>query len=105
MLVSLLTLVSAIGLLRRWNWARLCFIGLMALGIAWQLAGLGLQYTVFSSIQSQFPGQAAHGGPDMTPFFLAIGVFSVIFALGLAVLFGWIIKRLLSPAIAAEFGR
>ena len=32
-----------------------------------------------------------------------VRVFSAILAIGLSVLFGWMIKRLISPAIAAEF--
>lgn len=105
LVVSLLTLVSSVGLLKRWNWARLCFVGLMVLAIVWQIAGLGLQFTMFSSMQQQVTGATAHGAPDMQPFFIAMAVVSVLFAIGFSVLFGWIAKRLLSPAVATEFGR
>jgi hypothetical protein len=30
-------------------------------------------------------------------------VFSAVFALGFSVLYGWLIKRLISPSIVAEF--
>ena len=103
LLASVFMLISSIGLLKRWNWARLCFIGLMALAIAWQLAGLGIQFSMFSSMHEQFSSAATQGAPDMAPFFIAIAVFSVIFALGFSLLFGWIIKKLVSAPIAGEF--
>lgn len=105
LLASAFMLVSSIGLLKRWNWARLCFVGLMVLGIAWQLVGLGIQFSMFSSMREQFSAAATQGGPDMGPFFVAIAVVSVLFALVFGVLFGWIAKRLLSAEIAAEFRR
>ncbi len=103
LLASAFMLISSIGLLKRRNWARLCFIGLMALAIAWQLAGLGIQFSMFSYMHEQFSAAATQGAPDMAPFFIAIAVFSVIFALGFIVLFGWIVKKLISAPIAAEF--
>lgn len=103
--LSAFTLASSIGLLRRLNWARLCFIGILSLAILWQVTGLVLQFFMFSSMRQQFSAAAAQGGLDMGPFFIGIAIVSVLFALGAAVLFGWIIKRLLSQAIAAEFRR
>lgn len=102
LLVSVLLLVSSIGLLKRWNWARLCFVGLMILGIVWNLAGTAMQFSVFSSMGAQFAA-AAPDAPDMQPFFIAIFVVSAVFAIAFSVLFGWIAKRLLSAPIAAEF--
>ena len=101
LIVSAATLASSIGLLKRKYWARIVFIGLMILGILWYVGGLVLQFTMFSSMQDNFAN--APGTPDMKPFFVAIAVVSVLFALGFSGLFGWIVKRLLSPAIAAEF--
>jgi hypothetical protein len=98
---SAITLIASIGLLRRKNWARLLFIGLMALGIAWNLGGLVLQLTMFSAMQGSFAN--VQGAPDMKGFFIAMTVISVVMALGFSGLFGWIAKRLLSPAIVAEF--
>jgi len=105
LLVSALMLVSSIGLLKRWNWARICFVGLMGLGILWQLVGLGIQYSMLSPMQEQFASATTHGGPNMQPFLIAMTVASVLFAVGLGVLFGWIAKKLLSAPIAAEFRR
>lgn len=103
LLFSVFMLVSSIGLLRRWNWARLCFIGLMVLTIIWQLVGLGIQFSMFSSIREQVSNASAQGGPNMGAFVIVIGVVSILFALGFSVLFGWIVKKLVSAPIAAEF--
>lgn len=105
LLVSAFMLASSIGLLKRRNWARLSFICLLSLAILWQVGGLALQFSTFSSMREQFSAAAVHGGPDMAPFFIAIAAVSVLFAVGFSVLFSWIIKRLLSPAVTAEFVR
>lgn len=103
LLVSALTLASSIGLLLRRNWARVAFIGLMALGVVWNLGGLALQLWMFSSMREQFA--ALPEGPDMQPFFIVISAVSVLFALVFSGLFGWIARRLLSAPVAAEFAR
>jgi hypothetical protein len=101
--LSFLTLISAIGLLLRKNWARLVFVGLMALGILWNLGGILLQEYMMSS----FPQVPAHGPRDvdagfetmMTVMRFAMGVF----AIAMSLLFAWIIKRLVSRSVRAEF--
>ncbi|AXK71254.1 hypothetical protein DWG18_02455 [Lysobacter sp. TY2-98] len=103
--VSALMLLSSIGLLRRWNWARLTFVGLMVLAVAWQIVGVVIQFSMFSSMRQQFAAAATQGTPDMGPFFVAIGVISVIFALTFGGLFSWIAAKLMSAPIAAEFRR
>jgi peptidoglycan/LPS O-acetylase OafA/YrhL len=95
------TLVSSIGLLKRRNWARLTFIGIMALGIVWNIGGLLLQFTMFSSFPS-FP-QAPHEADAFQSMFVTMMVFTAVVAVAFSVLFGWIIKRLISQPIAAEF--
>jgi hypothetical protein len=105
LVLSALLLVSSIGLLRRWNWARLCFVGLMVAAILWQLVGIGVQFSIFSTVRDQFAAASTAGGPDVGPFLIAIAVVSVLFGLGFSVLFGWIAKRLLSAPVAAEFRR
>lgn len=98
------TLVSAVGLLRRRNWARRIFIAILALGILWNIAGLFLQQTMMSEMQAfQPPGAPADIQQQMRGMMAATQVFSAIFALGFSLLFGWIIKRLTSPGIVAEF--
>jgi hypothetical protein len=101
LVISVLMVISSVGLLKRKNWARLIFVGLMGIGVVWNLGGLILQFSVFSSVQDSFAGSP--GAPDMKPFFIGMAVVSILFALGFSGLFVWIAKRLLSPSVAAEF--
>lgn len=102
-LLSAVTLVSAIGLLRRKNWARLVFVGLMLLGIVWNLGGLWLQqqmFTGFATIPSNAPPNVASDiESTMTVMRIATGAFVIV----LSLVFAWIVKRLMSGSIMAEF--
>lgn len=95
------TLVASIGLLRRHNWARILFVVLLVLGIAWNIGGVFWNWIVFLSMPvSQAPSAA------QTQFKIiskVIMFFSVGTAIGMSLLFGWMIKRLISPAIRREF--
>lgn len=97
------TLISAIGLLRRKNWARLVFVVMLSLGILWNLGSLAVMFFTFSSM----PQVPDHAPPHVQSEFdfmwnLMMG-FSVVLALVFAGLFGWIIKRLVSLEIKREF--
>lgn len=105
LLANLVTLVVSIGLLKRLSWARLGFVALMVLTVLWQVVGLGIQASIFSSIHAQFSATSQHGMPEMGFFFVVIGVVSVLFALVFGALFGWIAWKLMSKPIAAEFQR
>lgn len=106
LLLSIITLVAAIGLLLRRNWGRRLFIGLMVLAIGYQLLGLLLQWWFTGSMQQLMqlppdaPTQFANG---MQWFMRVVQVFSALMAIGLSVLFGWIIRRLCSAPIRREF--
>ena len=101
LLMAVGMLAASIGLLRRNNTARLAFIAFLVLGIAWNVLGLGLQ----AAFMSHMPVQdfSAEGGLDMRSIFRTMFVFGAVLALVIAGVFGWIIKRLTSPAIRAEF--
>jgi|GEM_PF-511767 len=106
LLLSLAHFVAALGLFKRWVWARWLFIGLMAFGIVSSVGGMVLQAWMMSGMYEQFATMhdTAQGRmPDMRPFFIGIGVFSALLSLGFCALYAWIIKRLLSAAVAAEF--
>ena len=105
LLVTVATLVSSIGLLKRLNWARLVFIGLLVLGIAWNLLGLLGQFAMMTFMRGQFAAMPKSPDmPDFQVFMTAMMAVTAIFAVGFSVLFGWIAKRLMSPRIRAEFG-
>lgn len=99
-----LTLAASIGLLRRRNWARLAFIGIMLFGIAWNLLGLGLQIAMFDSLGDTFGDGAP---PEFGAQFRAMQgmmiAIAAIMTLGFCTLFGFVAWKLTRPAIRAEF--
>ncbi len=100
LILSIGTLVAAIGLLKRRNWARLAFVGILGLGILWNLAGIALQQLVFASPDHPQAG----GAPELERMVMFMRVFSALFAVGLSLLLAWLVKRLLSAPVRAEFG-
>lgn len=97
--ISCATFISAIGLLKRRNWARIVFIIIMAAGIAWNIFALILQQIMIPEM-AEMPGQIGNGFETMMTI---MRVFFFVMALGVSVLFGWIIKRLVSLKIRQEF--
>jgi len=100
LLISVITLISSIGLLKRKNWARLIFISLMVLGILWNLGGIILQNFMMPKF-TEFPN--APVAPDLEKMLLVMRIFSALMLIGFSVLFGWIIKKLISEEIREEF--
>lgn len=97
-------LIAAIGLLKRKNWARVAFIILLGIIILFNIGGLVLQQIIFSSMfQETTPGDSIDSWSQLESISMMIRVFSAVIVIGLSVLFGWIIKRLLSPSIKQEF--
>ena len=105
LLVSATTLVAAIGLLRRHEWARRLFVGLMGFAIAYQLLGLVWQWWFMGSMTGfmQASGAPADTAAMMHGFMRVAQVFGMLMALAFCVLFGWIIQRLCSAKLRDEF--
>ena len=101
--ICTLTLVSAIGLLKRKNWARLIFVTVMGAGILWNIGGPVFQLFFFSSMPKFAPDGSGGFESGFETMMVVMMAFSALMAAGFSVLFGWIIKRLLSTAIKAEF--
>jgi hypothetical protein len=103
LVLSATMFVSSIALLKRKNWARIMFICFLALGIIWNIGGLFLQ----SAFLSSMPPTPATAPPEFRANFESMAtmmlVASSIFAVGFSVLFGWLIKRLTSASVRAEF--
>jgi hypothetical protein len=102
---TLIKLAAAIGLLNRRNWGRLLFIGILALGIVWTVVGIVAQQYIVSAMMTM--PRPRNAPPDfeliMQGMMNAIRVVSGVFAVGFAVLYAWMIRKLLSPEIVAEF--
>jgi len=107
--LSLLMLIASIGLLRRHNWARLTFMGLLILGIVYMLGGLLVQQSFISSFDASFNTAAPQDSvfrataEQFQSMFTAMRVVMIVFSLGIAGVFGWIVARLASAKIRAEF--
>lgn len=107
--LSLLMLISSVGLLRRLNWARMVFMGLLILGIICEIGGLFLQQSFVSSFTASFSAAAPQdsafraNAQQFQSMFAAMRVFMIAFSLGIAGVFGWIVARLASPGIRGEF--
>ena len=99
--MSAITLISAIGLLKRKNWARIIFVVIMSLGILWNVFGLFMQHSMFNSMPAEI--QSELGDSPFGAMMTIMKVFSYIMAIGFCALFAWIIKKLVSVRIKAEF--
>ena len=96
LLLSITSFISAIALLKRKNWARIAFIIFMALGILWNVIGVSLQFSMSNMIPAGAP-------TEMESVMTHMKIASLVMALAFSALFAWIIKKLLSTPIKAEF--
>jgi len=103
LIASSAALTASIGLLRRKNWGRVAFIAIMTIGILWNVSSLVIQQFIFSSMPSAASEASGDFNQNFEMFTKIITVFSAIWAIGFSILFGWIIKRLLSQGIKIEF--
>ena len=97
--LSAFTLASSVGLLRRKNWARIAFVLILCLGIFWNVGGVLFQELAFPAAGVVAP-DAPPGFQDAQGIML---VFTFAIAIGLSLLFAWLIWRLLSTRVRAEF--
>lgn len=101
-LLTVLALASGIGLLKRKEWARLAVIALLVLNIVMNLGGLYVQQSFLSSIPV-----AADTPPEFREQFESMAstmwTVSIAMALGFSAVSAWMIWRLSSESIKAEF--
>ncbi len=104
-LLSALFLAVSWGLLLRRNWGRLGFIAFLLLGVLVNLAGLLLMWQMQQWVLAL---NAGLGDPaleaQMRGFGMATMALAAVCTLLLAVLHFWLIHRLRTPAVRAEFG-
>ena len=98
--VTIFTFVTSIALLKRKNWARLAFIGILAFGVLWQVGGLFLQFSMFTEFND---AQSEDGFEEFDRVFNIIRWFTVFISILVASLLLWCIKKLTSLPIKNEF--
>ena len=98
--VALVTFVTSIALLKRVKWARFAFILIMGVGIVWNLVGIALTLKTYNNFHKV--GTAGNMS-DMNRFVDTMIAFNVALAVGLSGVFAWIIKKLDSAQVRAEF--
>ncbi|MCZ4409028.1 hypothetical protein O3Q51_09425 [Cryomorphaceae bacterium 1068] len=98
-LIIIYAFISAIGLLRRRNWARVSYVILFGIGIAYNVGTLIYTMNPAGEYFSDFDGT----DQELDGFVFTVGLFSILVALGFSVLYGWLIKKLTSEKIKIEF--
>lgn len=103
--LALVTLIAAVALLKRRNWGRLYCIGMLILNTLLSFAMLAVQFYFVGSdfmapLPTALPPEEARIMLTMQKGMLAVITVST---LAFAGLYLWLTKRLLSPAIRAEF--
>jgi hypothetical protein len=101
LLLSVVLLLSSIGLLQRKNWARITFIVLLALGVVSTIAALPMQYGMLDDVGKTLSGNEAIAEVEsvmtaMRGVFLAL----VVLFTGIHV---WLIYKLCTAQIRSEF--
>ncbi len=98
--LAVFTLASSIALLKRQNWARIAFIGILSVGVLWQLGGLVMQFFMFSDFPELPRGERFEEFEQISHLIRWVGFAIAILSSGL---FIWMIKKLVTPPIIAEF--
>lgn len=97
------TVAVAVGLLKRENWARMAFVGLMVLGIAWNVASIVLVYYFLPSMSDVINDEPAALQAQFNIMRNIAAVLGFAMFSGFVGLFGWILGRLISDEIRREF--
>lgn len=98
---SVLTLASAVAFLKRKNWARRTFVMLFALAILFNVVALVLLATGAGRTMPTALEMRGREGFDAVARLVLIS--TGVAAVGFSLLLGWLIKRLTSTAVRAEF--
>jgi hypothetical protein len=94
------TLVFSIGLLKRRNWGRLGVIALLGVAIVQQLVLFGIQMSMGTAVLA--PGGEAM--PELHAAMLLMQVIGGVLTVVQVGVCGWLIWKLQTPTVRAEFG-
>lgn len=99
-MIALSILISAIGLLKRKNWARLAVIAMLPFGLIWPVNNVVIAIHYFYALLTKdFTGGQLEFGILIT----LIVAFRFLFGAALISLFTWTLYKLVSPSIREEF--
>jgi uncharacterized membrane protein YozB (DUF420 family) len=102
--VSAFLVFAAWSFLKRRNWARKTFVVVFALGAVWSafvFLAVGLGFGVFDVFRE--PPSATGVPPSVQAAFRVMAIMFGTLAAGIGALFVWLIKRLRSSDVRAEF--
>jgi len=100
LLMSATTFAGSVGLLKRQNWARIFFIWMLGLGIFWTVVSVPAIFFIPSGMSPEV--DEVFGG-SFRMMMTLVKVLCFLLALAHCALFGWIIWKLMTPTIKAEF--
>lgn len=90
------TLLAAIGLLRRREWARRLMVIVLGLGVAYAVGAAAFQWMYFKEVMDEV-------APEARSFYAATRNGAIAFATVVGVLAVWLARKLCSEKIRAEF--
>jgi Kef-type K+ transport system membrane component KefB len=93
----------AVGLLKRKNWARMAFVGLVGMGIVWNVASIILVYYFLPSMSEVINDEPAALQAQFNIMRNIAAVLGFAMFSGFFGLFGWILGRIISDDIRREF--
>lgn len=102
-LLSATLFIAAIGVLRRYDWARRLFIGLLIVGLAWKVINLVLMIFFIADLPLART-TAFNSAAEVETFQTLMIGFNALLTVGLAVALIWISRYLSLPKVTVEFG-
>jgi len=102
LILSVVMTYAAYALLRRHEWARRLHVVVFALSIAWGVLWIAL-FAFGFDMSALAPSDVGAHIPELQAAMKAVRLVVLIATMALCVLFAWLIKRLRSPEVKAEF--
>jgi hypothetical protein len=102
LVMPLLGLIASVGLLQRRNWARLVFMALLTLGIGYDLMSLAALMKAHPALPI-LTNMPAGFAPDFATIFRIARIVGTLLTLASGTLFAWLLYRLQSHPVRAEF--
>ncbi len=100
--LSLVFLISSVGLLMRKNWARIIFISMLFLGIAWLVVSSVLQHYLITSIPIVPDSETA---AEQRIVLKTIEILMTVMSITIGLFFLWAIRKLTASPIKEEFSK